>query len=72
LIARNIKEYINVKALLCSQTDSLKALGIGKTKLGELISDGVLETVWIGRRRLVTIRSLERLAGIEPEQREVV
>lgn len=59
-----------MKALLCSQTDSLKALGIGKTKLGELIAEGVLETVWIGRRRLVKIASLERLAGITPEQRE--
>lgn len=39
-------------------------LAIGKTKLGELIAEGTLETVRIGARRLVRISSVERLAGI--------
>lgn len=36
-------------------------LGIKATKVWELISDGTLETVAIGRRRLVLYDSLEKL-----------
>jgi hypothetical protein len=35
--------------------------GIGRTKTYELINEGILETVTIGSRRLVTIASIERL-----------
>jgi excisionase family DNA binding protein len=55
-----------MKPILCSQAEAGKMLAIGKTKLGELISDGQLETVRIGTRRLVKISSLNRLAGIDP------
>lgn len=34
-------------------------LGIGKTKVEELVHDGVLETVYIGRRRLVPAEALD-------------
>jgi hypothetical protein len=43
-------------------------LAIGKTKLGELIAEGELESVRIGARRLVKIASIRRLAGVEPDQ----
>ena len=36
-------------------------LGIGRTKVYELINRGELETAKVGRRRLVTHRSLEAL-----------
>ena len=36
-------------------------IGIGRTKIYELIKAGDLETVKIGRATLVTIRSLRRL-----------
>jgi excisionase family DNA binding protein len=36
-------------------------LGIGRTKVYDLINSGELETVRIGSRRLVTHRSLEAL-----------
>jgi excisionase family DNA binding protein len=40
-------------------------LGIGRTALYELIKDGKLETVKIGRRRLVPIEAIEELiAGL--------
>lgn len=40
-------------------TDSAcAALGIGKTKLFELIASGELETITIGRRRLVPVCAL--------------
>ena len=57
-----------MEAILCSQAEAGKALAIGKTKLSELIAVGILETVSIGRRRLVKIASVKRLAGVELEQ----
>jgi len=56
-----------MQPILCSQADAGKLLAIGKTKLSELISEGKLETVRIGTRRLVKISSLKRLAGITTE-----
>jgi len=57
-----------MEAILCSQAEAGKMLAIGKTKLGELIVEGQLETVRIGSRRLVKIASVLRLAGIETDQ----
>lgn len=34
-------------------------LSVGKTKVEELVHDGVLETVYIGRRRLVPAEALD-------------
>jgi len=42
-----------------------QALGIGTTKLYELIGQGKLDTITIGRRRLVKVASIRRLAGVE-------
>jgi len=41
-----------------------KALNIGKTKLYELISEGRLKTVKIGRRTLVTTDSIRALVDV--------
>ncbi|MGL5839774.1 MAG: helix-turn-helix domain-containing protein [Sphingorhabdus sp.] len=57
-----------MEAILCSQAEAGKMLAIGKTKLGELIAHGELETIRIGTRRLVKISSVRRLAGVEPEK----
>jgi excisionase family DNA binding protein len=48
--------------LLCSIPDAAKALGVGRSKLYELIGEGRLETVTIGRRRLVRTDSIRALA----------
>jgi excisionase family DNA binding protein len=48
--------------LLCSIPDAAKALGVGRSKLYELIGEGRLETVTIGRRRLVRADSIRALA----------
>lgn len=37
------------------------AIGIGRTKLYELINEGVLDVVKLGRRTLITTESIERL-----------
>lgn len=57
-----------MEAILCSQAEAGKLLAIGKTKLGELIAQGKLESVRIGARRLVKIASVRRLAGVERDQ----
>lgn len=41
--------------------DARAALGIGNTKIYELIGDGTLDMIRIGRRRLVTLASIRRL-----------
>lgn len=58
-----------MEAILCSQAEAGKMLAIGKTKLGELIAQGELDTIRIGTRCLVKIDSIRRLAGVEPDQR---
>ena len=60
-----LMEAYTVRPILCSQAEAGKMLAIGKTKLAELISSGQIESLRIGRRRLVRISSLQRLAGIE-------
>lgn len=49
-------------AYLFSIDDAAKALGIGRSKTYQLISQGRLLTVTIGRRRLVRIDSVKAIA----------
>ena len=51
-----------MEPLLYSIPDAAKALSVGRSKLYELISDGALETVTIGRRRLIRVDSIRALA----------
>lgn len=51
-----------MEAYLTSITNAAKALGIGRSKAYELIAEGRLETVTIGRRRLVRTDSIRALA----------
>jgi excisionase family DNA binding protein len=46
-----------------SIAETAQALGLGRTKTYELINEGRLETVKIGRRRLVKVQSIRRLLG---------
>lgn len=62
-----------MEPILCSQAQAGQMLAIGKTKLGELIAQGELETIRIGARRLVKIASVRKLAGADsPQQGEGV
>jgi excisionase family DNA binding protein len=47
-----------IKPLLCSIPDAASVLSISRSKTYELISQGVLLTVTIGRRRLVRLDSV--------------
>lgn len=51
-----------MEALFVSIPGAAEALGIGKSKAYQLIGEGKLETVTIGRRRLVRIASVKALA----------
>jgi excisionase family DNA binding protein len=48
--------------------DACRITGIGKTKLYELLGNGTVESVVIGRRRLVKVASLRRLVGADEER----
>lgn len=51
-----------IQPMLCSIADAAKALGVGRSKLYELIANQQLKTVTIGRRRLVRVDSVRALA----------
>lgn len=42
----------------CTVKEACAAAGLGKTKLHELIGGGAVESVKVGRRRLVKVHSL--------------
>jgi len=46
---------------LCSVNDAAKALGVGRTKLYEMIATGELRSMQIGTRRLVKVASIRSL-----------
>ena len=48
--------------LLCSISDAAAMLSTGRSKMYELISEGKVTTVSIGRRRLIRCESIRALA----------
>ncbi|WP_426039676.1 helix-turn-helix domain-containing protein [Brevundimonas sp. DC300-4] len=52
-------DYLQPRLVSIQQARTL--LGIGLTKTYDLIAEGLLETVTIGSRRLVTLRSIDAL-----------
>lgn len=57
-------------AIFVSIADAAKTLSVGRTKFYELIDEGRVETVRLGRRRLVKVVSLRKLAvGLSQEVR---
>ena len=48
--------------LLLSIPEAVQTLGIGRSKLYEMIAEGDLETITIGRRRLIRAESVHALA----------
>ena len=47
----------------CTIAEACSAVGFGKTKLYELIDGGEVDSIRIGRRRLVRVPSLLRFLG---------
>jgi excisionase family DNA binding protein len=54
-----------LQPILCSIPDAAKALGLGRSKVYELIGEGRLEALTIGRRRLVRVESVRAIAAGE-------
>jgi excisionase family DNA binding protein len=52
--------------LTCTIAEACEVTGLGRTKLYELIGEGLLATTTVGRRRLVLVQSLISL--IEAKQ----
>lgn len=52
--------------LLISKLEAGRRLGVGQTKLHELINDGTLQVLHIGRRCLVKVESLRALVDGGP------
>jgi excisionase family DNA binding protein len=48
----------------CTIAEACDAVGLGRTKLYELIGGGEIDTVTVGRRRLVRVASLLKLLKI--------
>jgi excisionase family DNA binding protein len=46
-----------------SINDAAKALGLGRTSIYQMIADGRLEALKLGRRRLVTVDSIRQLVA---------
>ena len=52
-----------MEPIFASINETARALGVGRTKIYELINAGRLETVKIGRRTLVRTDSIRALTG---------
>ncbi|WP_082468112.1 MULTISPECIES: helix-turn-helix domain-containing protein [unclassified Sphingomonas] len=63
----------SITPLTISVNDALAMLGIGRTRFYELVAAGEIATIKLGRRRLVQVASLQRLAseGYDPPPRYV-
>jgi excisionase family DNA binding protein len=52
-----------MEPIAVSINDAAKALGLGRTSIYQMIANGRLEAFRLGRRRLVTVASIRRLAA---------
>ncbi|QNG44844.1 helix-turn-helix domain-containing protein [Sphingobium yanoikuyae] len=50
-----------MNSMLCSVNDAAQMLGIGRTKIYDMLSKGDLASMQIGTRRLVKIDSIKAL-----------
>jgi len=58
-------QHTQLKPVTVTVETALKLSGLGRTKLYELIKQGKLKTINVGRRRLVVFSSLEEMASHE-------
>ena len=57
------ERIVHMEPLTVSVADAGRIVGLGKTKLYELIGQGELDAVRIGKRTLIKTASLKRLVG---------
>jgi excisionase family DNA binding protein len=51
----------SLKPLTVTVPVALHITGLGRTKLYQLLDDGTIKSVFVGRRRLINFASLEQL-----------
>ena len=54
----------NITPLAYSVPDAARLIGMGVSKVWEMISSGEIRSVRLGRRTVITRRELERLLGL--------
>jgi excisionase family DNA binding protein len=54
---------LQLKPLTVTIPVALNIIGLGRTKFYQLLDDGTIESITIGRRRLVNYESLQLLAS---------
>lgn len=57
----NCTPKLEAEPLACSVRDACQKIGISHTKIYDLIADGSLKTVKIGKKRLVLVDSIREL-----------
>ena len=57
-----MNDTTKTKPITVTINTGLELTGIGRTKFYELINEGIIKTITVGRRRLVVFSSLEELA----------
>lgn len=62
LVARQVARQPDLKPITVTVPMALAVTGLGRTKFYELIKQGRIRTVAIGRRTLVVFADLEKLA----------
>jgi excisionase family DNA binding protein len=63
----SVKAVASVEPVMVSVPDAAERLGVGTTKLKELVASGRLQSVVIGRRRLIPMAGLNAFAGDETD-----
>jgi excisionase family DNA binding protein len=53
-----------LKPITVTVDRGMKLSGLGRTKIYELIGNGTIKTITVGRRRLIVYSSLEELANV--------
>jgi excisionase family DNA binding protein len=57
-----------VKQLLVTTKDAWQSLGIGRTRFFEILSEGQIHAVRLGRRTLIPVTELEKFAAALPQR----
>ena len=61
MLSTGLSDYESAKPLTITVATAKRLSGLGNTTIWALIKDQTLETVHVGRRTLITFRSLEAL-----------
>jgi len=69
MLSTGLSDYESAKPLTITVATAKRLSGLGNTTIWALIKDQTLETVHVGRRTLITYRSLEALLAPRSQPR---